>query len=203
MAVPAFQKTRSNSQAAAIQNNLTALYRASQVYCDSHQVSEVAYTDLVGPGKPVPVIVPVAGEDYSKLKYGRGLQLVIQTPDGRRFVFPRRMPKTTPPPSSDSFLPDPGPAFGAPSVVPTPAAPVSAADQAITNNLRMLYEAADHYYAEHSTTSATYEDLVGPGKLVPAVTPVQGEDYRSLLFKQGHPLRLYLKFGRTVVYPQP
>jgi hypothetical protein len=69
------------------------------------------------------------------------------------------------------------------------------------DNLRALNEAAERYYADHNATSATFEQLVGPDKYVPAVLPVAGEDYRTVLFKKGRPLRIYLKDGRVVTYP--
>jgi type IV pilus assembly protein PilA len=73
---------------------------------------------------------------------------------------------------------------------------------AVTNNLRMLAAAADQYYLEHGATSATYDDLVGPDKYVKSVTPVAGEDYRSLKFVQGRPLRILLADGRVISYPR-
>jgi hypothetical protein len=71
----------------------------------------------------------------------------------------------------------------------------------IVSNLQILNEAAEKYYTEHDTTTTTYEQLVGPDKYVPSIKSIEGEDYRSLLFKKGHPLRLYLKDGRVVVFP--
>jgi hypothetical protein len=88
-------------------------------------------------------------------------------------------------------------AFAPPSLVPP-----ALQDETIVHNLRLLDDAANQYYAEHGVTTTTFEDLVGPGKLIPAIMPVAGENYRSLLFKKGHPLRLYLKDGRTLIYPQ-
>jgi hypothetical protein len=82
-----------------------------------------------------------------------------------------------------------------------PQLPASSQSSRIMDNLRALNEAAERYYADHNATSATFEQLVGPDKYVPAVLPVAGEDYRTVLFKKGRPLRIYLKDGRVVTYP--
>jgi hypothetical protein len=37
--------------------------------------------------------------------------------------------------------------------------------------------------------------------MIPELVPVAGENYRSVLFMKGHPLRLFLKDGRTLIYP--
>ncbi len=74
-------------------------------------------------------------------------------------------------------------------------------DKTVLNNLRMLDAAADQYYLEKNTTSAIYDDLVGPDKYVKGVTSVAGEDYSTLIFKQGVPLRVRLKSGKIIQYP--
>jgi type IV pilus assembly protein PilA len=84
-----------------------------------------------------------------------------------------------------------------------PQAPPSSQTEAITDNLRVLDEAADRYYAEHDTTTTTLDQLVGPDKYIPAIKPVAGEDYRTVLFKKGRPLRLFLRDGRMIMYPPP
>jgi type IV pilus assembly protein PilA len=73
-------------------------------------------------------------------------------------------------------------------------------DKAITNNLRQLAAAADQYYLENSVDSATYSQLVGPGKYVKTIVPVAGENYRMLKFKQGQPLSVRTSDGRVVKY---
>ena len=45
------------------------------------------------------------------------------------------------------------------------------------------------------------DQLVGPGKYIPSINSVAGEDYRTVLFKKGKPLRLFLKDGRIVIFP--
>jgi len=72
--------------------------------------------------------------------------------------------------------------------------------KAVLNNLRQLAAAADQYYLERGVRTATYNDLVGPGKYIKAINPVAGENYRTLRFVQGMPLRVRLPDGRTVEY---
>jgi len=88
-----------------------------------------------------------------------------------------------------------------PAVAPQP--PNNAFNGRIMENLRVLNEAADKYYADHGATTATFDQLVGPDKYVSAVVSVAGEDYRTVLFKKGRPLRLFLRDGRVFVYPPP
>jgi len=71
-------------------------------------------------------------------------------------------------------------------------------EKAVLNNLRMLEAAADQYCLEHNVTTATYDDLVGPGKFIKEMKPVAGEDYRALQFHSGQPLRIRLGNGRWI-----
>ncbi len=87
------------------------------------------------------------------------------------------------------------------SVMP-PREPVNSTTDAIVANLRTLDEAADKFYAEHNATTTTLDQLVGPDKYVPSINSVAGEDYRTVLFKKGRPLRLFLRDGRMIMYPQ-
>ena len=80
-------------------------------------------------------------------------------------------------------------------------APSDSKPPTIEDNLRLLDEAASQYYADHDATTTTFEQLVGGDKYILEVKSAAGEDYRSLLFKKGRPLRLYLKDGRVIVYP--
>lgn len=58
------------------------------------------------------------------------------------------------------------------------------------NNLRQLAAAADQHYLERGVTTARYEELVGPAKYIRRINPVGGEDYRTIVFKPGAPLRV-------------
>ena len=71
----------------------------------------------------------------------------------------------------------------------------------IKNNLRQLAAGADIYYLENGVNTVTYDKLVGPEKekYVKSITPVAGEDYTKLQFKEGQPLRVTTADGRTVV----
>jgi type IV pilus assembly protein PilA len=70
-------------------------------------------------------------------------------------------------------------------------------EKTIKNNLRQLSAAAQQYYLETGNTNATYDDLVGPGRFIRELKPVAGENYRSIIFKNGAPVRLTLPDGRT------
>jgi len=73
-------------------------------------------------------------------------------------------------------------------------------EKAILNNLRQLAAAADQYYLENGVNVTTYDKIVGPAKYIKALTPVMGENYRALEFKQGATLRVQTADGRTVEY---
>lgn len=73
-------------------------------------------------------------------------------------------------------------------------------EKAVLNNLRQLGAAADQYYLEHGVATASFDDLVGPDRYIRALTSVAGEEYRTLHFAQGEPLRVVLADGRPVEY---
>jgi len=209
MAIPAFEKVRTNSQTMAVYNNLRMLSAAADQYYLENGVSSTDFDSLVGPNKFIKAVVPVAGEDYRSLTFRQGVPLTVHLSDGRVISYPPPTPRSARsiahPPGAQ--LPGPSPRRDA-----APAAPAGASalpestspDQAIIENLRVLDAAANRFYAENGTTTTTYEQLVGPGRPIPSMNPVAGEDYRSLLFKQGRPLRLYLKEGgKVIVYPPP
>ena len=70
-------------------------------------------------------------------------------------------------------------------------------DKTIQNNLRQLSAAAQQYYLETGNTNATYDDLVGPDRYIKVLKPVAGENYRSIIFKSGSPVRITLPDGRS------
>jgi hypothetical protein len=76
----------------------------------------------------------------------------------------------------------------------------SAEETAIRNNLHLLADSANQFYLEKGVDSATYNDLVGPGRYISEITPVAGEDYHSLLFKQGQTLRVRTLDGRVIEF---
>jgi type IV pilus assembly protein PilA len=73
-------------------------------------------------------------------------------------------------------------------------------DKAVLNNLRQLAAAADQHYLETGTTTATYDQLVGPTRYIRVINPVAGENYRALRFVQGQTLRVRMANGQTVEY---
>ena len=73
----------------------------------------------------------------------------------------------------------------------------TSADKTVQNNLRQLASAAEQHYMETGKTSATYDDLVGDGRYIRELKPVAGENYRSIIFKQGYPVRVRLPDGRS------
>jgi hypothetical protein len=77
---------------------------------------------------------------------------------------------------------------------------VASQEKAVLNNLRQLAAAADQHYLETGTTTATYDQLVGPTRYIKALNPVAGENYRALRFEQGQTIRVRLKNGKTVEY---
>jgi type IV pilus assembly protein PilA len=74
-------------------------------------------------------------------------------------------------------------------------------EKAVLNNLRQLAAAADQYYLEKGVDTATYQELVGPGKYVRVIRPVAGEDYQKIVFKQGESLEVLLGDGKVIKYP--
>lgn len=73
-------------------------------------------------------------------------------------------------------------------------------EKAVMNNLRQLSAAAEQYYVENNVRSVTLDRLVGPGRLIRALTPVAGENYRNVILQQGTPLRVTLPGGKVVEF---
>lgn len=113
---------------------------------------------------------------YSVSNYDAVGDALVLTKDGRQFRLPLKLSK----------------------VVSGGAKPPSQVERAITNNLRQLGAAADQFYLENGKVSASYDDLVGPNKYVKSMTPVDGENYRTIQFAQGKPLSVTTAGGYTV-----
>ena len=73
-------------------------------------------------------------------------------------------------------------------------------EKAVMNNLRQLAAAAEQHYVETGTTTATYDQLVGPQRYIKVLNSVAGENYRALRFKQGEPISVRLENGKVVEY---
>lgn len=70
----------------------------------------------------------------------------------------------------------------------------------VLNNLRQLSAAADQFYLENGVSTANYDQLVGPTKYVREIRSADGEDYRTLVFKQGRELLVTTRTGLTIRY---
>jgi type IV pilus assembly protein PilA len=75
--------------------------------------------------------------------------------------------------------------------------------KAVLNNLRQLGAAADQYFIETGKTVCGYRDLVGsgPNQYIRSLSPVAGEDYTKLLFRQGQSqITVLMPDGSKVTY---
>ncbi|TVP80161.1 MAG: hypothetical protein EA353_04595 [Puniceicoccaceae bacterium] len=82
MAIPAFQKVRENSQQKAVQNNLRQIASAAQQYFLENGVSEVHIDALVGEGKYIRHLSPVAGESYQGMILRQGEAISVRLGNG-------------------------------------------------------------------------------------------------------------------------
>jgi type IV pilus assembly protein PilA len=85
MAIPAFQKVRTNSQDKAVLNNARQLSAASDQYYLENGVSTVVLTDLVGPTTYVKALNSVALESYPT-GFSQGTTLTITGIAGARTI---------------------------------------------------------------------------------------------------------------------
>jgi hypothetical protein len=86
MAIPAFQKVRTNSQEKMIQNNLRQFNAAAQQHMLETGKTSASYADVVGPeqGKYIRELKPVDGEDYESLVLNAGdTELSVTTRSGK------------------------------------------------------------------------------------------------------------------------
>lgn len=82
--------------ATRVRTNLRQLAAAAQQYRQGNNVKTVSFNDLVGPGKIIPQLTPVAGENYSTLNFGPDVTAVsVTTADGATIALELR--PTTPP----------------------------------------------------------------------------------------------------------
>lgn len=104
----------------------------------------------------------------------------------------------------------PGPQVGAPLPQMSPGGPMMPGagmgpsrrpltqDQKVQRNLRILGVLARNYYRKTGNTTATYSDLIGPGKPFPDLPSVEGEDYHTIKFEKGKPVQVTLPDGRVL-----
>jgi hypothetical protein len=76
--------------------------------------------------------------------------------------------------------------------------------KAVLNNLRMIGAAADQFYLENGKSQTTLAELVGPDptKYIKELRNVDGEDYGTLVLRQGVNLSVTTASGVTVSYAQ-
>lgn len=78
-------------------------------------------------------------------------------------------------------------------------------EKAVINNLRQLSAAADQHMLENGVKEARYHQLVGsePDKYIRSLQPVAGEDYTTLVIREGdETISVTLGSGKTVSLPR-
>jgi hypothetical protein len=74
-------------------------------------------------------------------------------------------------------------------------------EKAITNNLRQIAAAGQQYILDSGDPIAEMSDLVGEGKYIPHITPVNGEDYSMLVVTfESHELSVTDRDGQEISY---
>jgi type IV pilus assembly protein PilA len=85
MAIPAFQKVRTDSQDKAILNNARQLGAASDQYYLENGVSTVTLSDLLGPTSYIKSLNTVAQETYPQM-FTQGITITITGVAGTRTI---------------------------------------------------------------------------------------------------------------------
>jgi type IV pilus assembly protein PilA len=85
MAIPAFQKVRTNSQDKAVLNNARQLSAGADQYYLENGVSTVILSDLLGPTSYVKALNSVAKETYPA-GFSQGTTITIQSIAGTRTI---------------------------------------------------------------------------------------------------------------------
>jgi type IV pilus assembly protein PilA len=85
MAIPAFQKVRTNSQDKAVLNNARQLSAASDQYYLENGVSSVVISDLLGPTSYIKTLNSVANETYPT-GFTQGTTITITGVAGARTI---------------------------------------------------------------------------------------------------------------------
>src|SRR5450432_3368653 len=85
MAIPAFQKVRTNSQDKAVLNNARQLSAGADQYYLENGVSTVVITDLIGPTTYVKALNSVAKESYPQ-GFSQGTTITITGVAGLRTI---------------------------------------------------------------------------------------------------------------------
>jgi len=85
MAIPAFQKVRTNSQDKAVLNNARQLSAASDQYYLENGISTVTLSDLLGPTSYIKALNSVANETYPQ-GFSQGTTITITSVAGSRTI---------------------------------------------------------------------------------------------------------------------
>ncbi|HEY1763705.1 MAG TPA: prepilin-type N-terminal cleavage/methylation domain-containing protein [Opitutaceae bacterium] len=85
MAIPAFQKVRTNSQDKAVLNNARQLSAAADQYFLENGVSSVTISDLIGPTTYIKALNSVASEVYPTA-FTQGTTITITSVAGTRTI---------------------------------------------------------------------------------------------------------------------
>lgn len=85
MAIPAFQKVRTNSQDKAVLNNARQLSAAADQYFLENGVSSVTISDLIGPTTYIKALNSVASETYPT-GFTQGTTITIASVAGTRTI---------------------------------------------------------------------------------------------------------------------
>jgi hypothetical protein len=70
----------------------------------------------------------------------------------------------------------------------------------VLNNLRQIAAASDQFYLENGKSQTTLAEIVGPTKYIKELRSVDGEDYGTLVLRQGVTLSVTTASGVTVNY---
>jgi type IV pilus assembly protein PilA len=85
MAIPAFQKVRTNSQDKAVLNNARQISAGADQYYLENGVSTVTLSDLLGPTSYVKALNSVANESYPQ-GFSQGTTITISSVAGTRTI---------------------------------------------------------------------------------------------------------------------
>jgi len=70
--------------------------------------------------------------------------------------------------------------------------------QAISSNLRLLAKGASEYFEEHGVMAVHQNKLIGPGKYIEKLVPIDGEDYPRVII-QGSTLKVTTQSNLEVI----
>jgi len=72
--------------------------------------------------------------------------------------------------------------------------------KAVLNNIRQIAAAADQFYLENGKSQTTLAQIVGPTMYLKELHSVDGEDYNTLVLRQGASFTVTTASGVTVSY---